>query len=58
MPETGTEFCPDDEDKLYEHHSVFASDMEWVPVGYQEHKYAEPIRPVYEEILIAKMRPG
>ena len=29
-----------------------------MPIGYQEHKYAEPIRPVFEDVLIAKLRPG
>ena len=53
-----TEFCPADEDALYENHTVFASDMKFVPIGYQVHKYSEPIRPVYEDILIAKLRPG
>ena len=50
--------CPDNEDELYENHSIFASDMEWVPVGYQESRYQDPIRPVYEDILLAKCRPG
>ena len=29
-----TEFCPADEDALYNNHSVFASDMKWIPLGY------------------------
>lgn len=37
---------------------VYASDLEWVPVGYQETRYQEPIRPVHEEILLARLGLG
>lgn len=33
--------------------------MEWVPIGNQEEKFGRNgIRPLFEDILIAKMRPG
>ncbi len=33
--------------------------MKWVPIGKQEEKFKNtPIRPVYEDILLSKMRPG
>jgi len=33
--------------------------MKWVPIGTQEEKFKNtPIRPVYEDILLSKMRPG
>ena len=32
--------------------------MDWIPIGYQENKYDKPIRPVFEDVLIAKLRPG
>jgi len=37
---------------------VYSSDMEWVPQGDQEARFPNGIRPVHEDILIAKLRPG
>ena len=37
---------------------VYSSDMEWVPQGDQETRFPQGIRPVHEDILIAKLRPG
>eukprot|EP00644_Phytophthora_capsici_P019265 jgi/Phyca11/48912/gw1.212.2.1 len=39
------------------HSSVYARDLEWVPQGNQEERFGS-IRPVHEDILIAKLRPG
>ncbi|CAH0478185.1 unnamed protein product [Peronospora belbahrii] len=39
------------------HSSVYSRDLEWVPQGNQEERFGL-IRPVNEEILIAKLRPG
>ncbi|CAI5710847.1 unnamed protein product [Peronospora destructor] len=39
------------------HSSVYSRDLEWVPQGNQEERFGS-IRPVHEEILIAKLRPG
>jgi DNA-directed RNA polymerase I and III subunit RPAC1 len=39
------------------HFSVYARDLEWVPQGNQEERFGS-IRPVHEDILIAKLRPG
>lgn len=50
---------PDEDESQYEKSSVLSSDMKWVPIGNQAQKLKNtPIRPVYEDILIAKMRPG
>lgn len=50
---------PEEDESQYEHSSVLSSDMKWVPIGNQLQKLKNtPIRPVYEDILIAKMRPG
>jgi DNA-directed RNA polymerase I and III subunit RPAC1 len=37
---------------------VYSGDMEWVPQGDQETRFPNGIRPVHEDILIAKLRPG
>ncbi|KAI9917184.1 hypothetical protein PsorP6_012394 [Peronosclerospora sorghi] len=37
--------------------SVYSRDLEWVPQGNQEERFGA-IRPVHEDILIAKLRPG
>nr|CCA21673.1 DNAdirected RNA polymerase I and III subunit RPAC1 p [Albugo laibachii Nc14] len=39
------------------HSSVYSRDLEWVPQGNQEERFTS-IRPVSEDILIAKLRPG
>lgn len=36
---------------------VYARDLEWMPQGNQEEKFGN-IRPIHEDILIAKLRPG
>ncbi|OCK84701.1 putative DNA-directed RNA polymerase I and III subunit Rpc40 [Lepidopterella palustris CBS 459.81] len=48
-----------DPDKLYDHHSVYARDITYEPLGHQITLFAhEPIAPVHPDILIAKLRPG
>lgn len=37
--------------------TVYSRDLEWVPQGNQEERFGS-IRPVHEDILIAKLRPG
>lgn len=37
---------------------VYSRDMEWVPEGDQEQRFPGGVRPVYEDILLAKLRPG
>lgn len=46
-------------DTLYENHNVYSGQIKWVPKGNQGslHKEAD-IGPVYDNILISKMRPG
>lgn len=39
--------------------SVTSADLEWIPQGDQEERFADdPIRPVQDDILIARLRPG
>ncbi|XP_067941700.1 DNA-directed RNA polymerases I and III subunit RPAC1-like [Watersipora subatra] len=46
-------------DLMYKHNNVYTKDMVWVPVGNQTDLFTEGmIRPVHDDILIAKMRPG
>jgi len=37
---------------------VYSSHLEWIPQGDQEERFTEPIRPVQEDILLAKLRHG
>jgi DNA-directed RNA polymerase I and III subunit RPAC1 len=47
---------PEDPSKAHKT-SIYSSDLEWVPQGNQEERFGS-IRPVHEDILIAKLRPG
>jgi len=46
-----------DEEKLYNNSNVFSGDLEWVPKGDQAKRLGN-IRPLHDDILIAKLRPG
>ncbi|KAL3911425.1 MAG: hypothetical protein SGILL_007286, partial [Bacillariaceae sp.] len=37
---------------------VYSKDLAWEPQGEQESRFPDGIRPVHEDILIAKLRPG
>ena len=37
---------------------VYSSDLQWYPQGDQEDRFPLGIRPVHEDILLAKLRPG
>ena len=53
------DFLSENDEALFNHASVYSSDMKWIPIGKQAEKFKNtPIRPVYEDILISKMRPG
>lgn len=48
-----------DPDELYKNHMVYTRHMEWVPIGAQADIYGkDDLRPFFEDILIAKLRPG
>jgi DNA-directed RNA polymerase I and III subunit RPAC1 len=43
----------------YEHHKVYSSDLQWIPIGNQAKRFKDnPIKPVFDNILIAKLNPG
>jgi len=43
----------------YEHSKVYSGDMVWCPAGIQEDEFRDlPIKPVHDDILLAKLRPG
>merc|ERR1712150_456865 len=43
----------------YTNSLVYSRDLKWIPQGKQDKKFkSNPIRPVYDDILIAKLRPG
>eukprot|EP00039_Didymoeca_costata_P026663 m.16342 g.16342 ORF g.16342 m.16342 type:complete len:347 (+) comp5670_c0_seq2:184-1224(+) len=46
-----------DPEELYLHSNVTTADLEWIPKGDQKEKYGD-IRPVHEDILLIKLRPG
>lgn len=37
---------------------VYSGDLEWIPQGDQEERFPDGIRPVHDDILLAKLRPG
>lgn len=37
---------------------VYSGDLLWMPQGDQEQRFPDGIRPVHEDILVAKLRPG
>lgn len=44
---------------LYKNHAVKSQHIKWIPIGSQSGIYKEKdIRPVYEDILLDKLRPG
>lgn len=48
-----------DPDELYTNHKVMSGDIVWSPQGNQANDFAtRPIRPVHDDILIVKLRPG
>lgn len=48
-----------DEDKFYNNANVYSSQLKWVPIGSQSQKFDEnEIKPLFDDILIAKLRPG
>ncbi|XP_022097300.1 DNA-directed RNA polymerases I and III subunit RPAC1-like isoform X1 [Acanthaster planci] len=48
-----------DPDELYKHSKVTTEYLKWIPIGNQSEMYGEgAIRPVHDDILIAKLRPG
>jgi DNA-directed RNA polymerase I and III subunit RPAC1 len=46
-----------DENELYNNANILSGDLEWVPIGNQKAKFGD-IRPLHDDILIAKLRPG
>ncbi|KAI9282772.1 DNA-directed RNA polymerase [Sporodiniella umbellata] len=48
-----------DPNKKYINNYVYSKDLVWEPKGNQEEKFADcPPRPVHDDIVIAKLRPG
>lgn len=46
-----------DEETLYNNSNVYSGDLEWIPQGDQQSRLGN-IKPLLDDILIAKMRPG
>jgi DNA-directed RNA polymerase I and III subunit RPAC1 len=45
--------------ELYDHSTVYASDIQWEPKGDQAERFAHnPIKPALDNIIVAKLRPG
>ena len=51
-----------DEDEHYNHANVYSGDLEWIPVGDQAERFEQEgiprPKPLHDDILIAKLRPG
>ena len=51
-----------EEDLVYNHANVYSGDLEWIPIGDQKERFEEEgipdPKPLHDDILIAKMRPG
>nr|XP_039265607.1 DNA-directed RNA polymerases I and III subunit RPAC1-like [Styela clava] len=45
-----------DPDHMYLNHKVYSRDLKWIPFGNQKDLFE--VKPVHDDILIAKMRPG
>ena len=45
------------DEELYNNANVYSGDLEWIPIGDQKERLVD-IRPLYPDILIAKLRPG
>lgn len=58
-PSSATAFncTPDDEERLFNNANVYSGDLEWEPIGDQRERLGN-IRPIVDDILIAKLRPG
>ena len=50
----------EDEEKLYNHPNVYSGDFQWIPIGSQAERFKDlpKPRPLLDDILIAKLRPG
>lgn len=46
-----------DEEALFHNPNVYSGDLEWVPMGDQQKRFGV-IKPLFDDILIAKLRPG
>ncbi|KAF9429723.1 DNA-directed RNA polymerases I and III subunit RPAC1 [Podila epigama] len=45
--------------KLYNHSNVYSGDLIWDPKGEQAERFKDcPIRPVHDDIILTKLRPG
>ncbi|KAJ2136881.1 DNA-directed RNA polymerase core subunit rpc40 [Coemansia sp. RSA 678] len=59
--EVNRDAAPDETDpkKKYINSAVYSSQIVWDPKGEQERQFADsPIRPIHDDILITKLRPG
>ena len=48
-----------EEERIFNHSNVYSGDLVWIPIGNQAAKFkSNPPRPLLDDILIAKLRPG
>lgn len=49
----------EEEERIFNHSNVYSGDLEWIPIGDQATRFkGNPPRPLHDDILIAKLRPG
>ena len=46
-----------EEEELFNNANIYSGDLEWVPIGDQASRLGT-IKPLFDDILIAKLRPG
>ncbi len=48
-----------EEERIFNHSNVYSGDLVWIPIGNQAARFkSNPPRPLLDDILIAKLRPG
>lgn len=49
----------EEEERIFNHSNVYSGDLEWIPIGEQAESFKDcPPKPLHDDILIAKLRPG
>lgn len=45
-------------DKMYVNENAYSGQLRWLPQGSQEEMFPEGVRPVHDDIVVAKLKPG
>lgn len=58
IPKQSTSAMRLEPEQVFNHSNVYSSDLQWQPQGSQAELFPEPAKPVQDNILLAKLRPG